>query len=281
LYKNIFQTPQEAIDYFNKKRAEGPSLTLPSQIRAVYNYYKLLQVGRPSGVGPIADLTLVNNPKKFLLKSIILTPVPRTGFKATGCKPAIELYDRAGFTLPQGARPVWSYTSNRKYKPPEVAIGITVDVPICGEVLLKFYHVSMDSIKSGGHLSLLFRIHFHTSFVETTYIDFPLPSLDAPESDLSMRMSPTKILDERFRVRLLLVDIEGGEVKVDVERKVGKVIEEVYGTKEKVTEERVNEEKRVTDEERVNDEKRVTNEERLNVEKGAKEEVLEKDNFVN
>jgi len=62
-----------------------------------------------------------------------------------------------------------------------------------------------------------------------------------------MRLSPSKILDERFRVRLLLADIVDGEEKevmVDTQREVGEVIEEnreVSGEKEKVTaEERVN-----------------------------------------
>jgi len=191
-----------------------------------------LQKGRPSGMGPITDLSLVNNPKKFILKSIIMTPVPLTGFKATGCKPAVELYDRAGFTLPHGMQPLWSFQSPRKYRPADVAISITVDQPICGEVLLKFHHISMESM--GGHTSLIFRIHFHTSFLDTTYLDLPLRSLDAPESDLSMLLSPSKILDERFRVRLLLAEIVDNEEKyatgtesLQTEIEAGKIIEEI------------------------------------------------------
>jgi len=63
-----------------------------------------------------------------------------------------------------------------------------------------------------------------------------LRSLDAPESDLSMLLSPSKILDERFRVRLLLAEIGDNEEKnVDTtgtesrqtEIEVGKIIEEI------------------------------------------------------
>uniref|UniRef100_A0A6B2L637 Phosphatidylinositol-3,4,5-trisphosphate 3-phosphatase n=1 Tax=Arcella intermedia TaxID=1963864 RepID=A0A6B2L637_9EUKA len=206
LYANEIKTPEEAINQFNLTRSAGPSLTLPSQIRAVYNYAKLLQLGRKTeGVGPITDLTLLQNPKRFNLKSILMTPVPLTGIQATGCRPLIEIYNEAGLTLPHGAKPLWVYTSSRKFKPTDHVIEIPVNFEIRGDTLIKFYHQS-EGFTSVS--SLLFRVQFHTSFIETSYIDFPLTQIDSPDSDLSVRLAPSqKILDEKFRLRLLLEEV--------------------------------------------------------------------------
>jgi len=208
LYKKMFDIPDKAITFFNDKRAQTPSLELPSQIRYVNMFYNLMKYSEEASDNDSFCLHLfpLTNPVHVLLTQILVSPVPKSGFQGTGWTPRIEIHDSLGY-FPNPPAPKFGIYAEQKAYSEECTVVINVFKVIYGDVLVKFYHSS--SITS----MLLFRLQFHTSLrlgilqdQTLEYIDFTKIKLDTTSncSDMELQVGGTmSFIPDDIQVRFL------------------------------------------------------------------------------
>jgi phosphatidylinositol-3,4,5-trisphosphate 3-phosphatase/dual-specificity protein phosphatase PTEN len=103
LHDKQAETPEQALQFFSRQRYSKISpnkpvgVEVPSQVRAVHYYGKLL-----SGSMPVDALSA---PRKLLLKRVIMYPVPLLGVMKEGCQPLIEVYQNG---QQPGAKPLYT-----------------------------------------------------------------------------------------------------------------------------------------------------------------------------
>jgi len=94
--------------------------------------------------------------------------------------------------------------SERKFVQEDAAVVIHIeeDLYLCGDVLLKVFHVQKIQLLSTERNVLMFRMQFNTLFLENgTYLDFNLNDLDGHKGDKLSLIEHH--FDENFKLRLM------------------------------------------------------------------------------
>jgi len=214
LHSNTFRSPDYSIYYFNKRRSQGPSLRLPSQIRQVNNFFNFSQYAKRDD--QTYDLTTIINAKMFYLRGIKMSPVPMVGLSNTGYTPIIYIINLSTGVVETTMK------SKRKYLPQkakELSESFTTDILLRGDILMKFHHnTSISGLAQ--HEYELFKLYFHTSLIHSTSLNFKIDDLDAMDTDDPLSFRHLQVYSPQFSVTLLLEEVldeattENGSVHV-------------------------------------------------------------------
>lgn len=102
------------------------------------------------------------------------------------------------------AKPLAVYTPTRKYTSADAAVTIELECLLCGDVLMRFTHVSK-ILSVGSTQRALFKLTFHTAFIENgSFLDFSSVHVDAVAEDLPLHASG--MFDREFAIRLMFND---------------------------------------------------------------------------
>ena len=151
LHMNILSTAEECLAYYGMMRAgDGKGVTIPSQIRYVHYYEKIAKY----------KLNPTKNPKRIVIRKIILTSIP--GFSRVGwtCTPT--------FIVENGER-TYKYfdyikkkeTFNLSMSEVEFYLGVA-GYEVSGDVRITFFHTGMI-----GSRDKIFKFWFHTDFLKS------------------------------------------------------------------------------------------------------------------
>eukprot|EP01122_Echinamoeba_exundans_P006161 TRINITY_DN1684_c0_g1_i1.p1 TRINITY_DN1684_c0_g1~~TRINITY_DN1684_c0_g1_i1.p1 ORF type:complete len:264 (-),score=34.23 TRINITY_DN1684_c0_g1_i1:48-839(-) len=180
LHCGIALTPEEALQLFAKRRFYSYGLErtagvdMPSQVRAVHYYGKIVNKTIP--------LQLLAQPKRIKLRKIVLYPVPRFGITKQGCQPLVEIFQDAQ-RGPAAPLHTTALDQPRTYDADSDAFlhfdffGVKTDVE--GDVMIRVFNSTGLGIRQ-----MMFRIWFHTSFLEEGqyWLDLTAANLDACDS---------------------------------------------------------------------------------------------------
>lgn len=189
LYSKDFDSARDAIDFFNIRRSStGRGVEGPSQTRSV-QYIGLWMRETVSNA-------LVFKPPTFLLKRIIMFPVPKLGLRKS-CEPYIEVWQNAQISEELG--PTWNSADTKRYHA-ESSIYMGLEVPrvgISGDIKVRVFNKSLLA------KSQLFGFYFHTSMIpsDESYIDLKIDELDG-ELTNNTGFAP------EFRIRLLFERVQ-------------------------------------------------------------------------
>eukprot|EP01126_Amoeba_proteus_P004498 TRINITY_DN114_c0_g1_i2.p1 TRINITY_DN114_c0_g1~~TRINITY_DN114_c0_g1_i2.p1 ORF type:complete len:360 (+),score=68.11 TRINITY_DN114_c0_g1_i2:161-1240(+) len=212
LYKNLFDCPQKAIQYFNLKRGEEPSFILASQIRCVKNFFDLLVFSEANP--DTRDNKLVNTqplsaPPIAILKKMLITPVLKGEPLGDSCEPVLDICGPEGMFSNNGSPKYGTIFPGRRWLTSENLMAIDINKEVCGEVFIKFFHHTHIPPMSPIKIQL-FRLSFHTYFQlgpggDGNFLDFKLVDLDssANTDDLDLIMGKRNVFPPNFMVRLL------------------------------------------------------------------------------
>jgi phosphatidylinositol-3,4,5-trisphosphate 3-phosphatase/dual-specificity protein phosphatase PTEN len=151
LYMNIVETADESLAYYGLMRAgDGRGVTIPSQIRYVYYFEKMVK----NKIDPTI------NPKKIIIRKIKMTSIP--GFSRVGwnCSPT--------FMIENGERSYkyFDYIKKREtfnLSTNEVTFHLGVaGFRVSGDVRITFFNVGII-----GNRDKIFKFWFHTDFLPT------------------------------------------------------------------------------------------------------------------
>jgi len=149
LYMNIVETADESLAYYGLMRAgDGRGVTIPSQIRYVYYFEKMVK----NKIDPTI------NPKKIIIRKIKMTSIP--GFSRVGwnCSPT--------FMIENGERSYkyFDYIKKREtfnLSTNEVTFHLGVaGFRVSGDVRITFFNVGII-----GNRDKIFKFWFHTDFL--------------------------------------------------------------------------------------------------------------------
>jgi hypothetical protein len=110
IHDRMADSPDQALQFFARQRYNKIShnkpmgVEVPSQVRAVHYYHKLISGGVRS------DALAV--PRRVRLKRVIMYPVPLLGVLKEGCQPLIEVYQNG---QQPGAKPVYTTPFQNTY----------------------------------------------------------------------------------------------------------------------------------------------------------------------
>eukprot|EP01126_Amoeba_proteus_P013777 TRINITY_DN15908_c0_g1_i1.p1 TRINITY_DN15908_c0_g1~~TRINITY_DN15908_c0_g1_i1.p1 ORF type:complete len:386 (+),score=77.67 TRINITY_DN15908_c0_g1_i1:84-1160(+) len=207
VYSCLVESSEEAIQLFNKKRGGTPILKSPSQIRTIENIASLVDWNmRQTTNLTNLDLSPVEKAKPVFLTRILITPIPHSGLKREACKPVVHFFSEE-VLFSKDVQPFAIVASEKRFLSgtlTEDFIRLDTQVPLQGDVVVKFYHESR--IAGMSKLVALFRIHFHTSFqlgYGNSWLDFNLDQLDEPQT--AAPLCPDDVFPSNFRIRMLFL----------------------------------------------------------------------------
>ena len=148
LYLNIFDNAADCLKYYGMMRVEnGRGVTVPSQIRYVFYYEKILKQNIRT---PITF-------KKICITKIRMVTVPNIASMKSGCTPT--------FSIENSNRcfKYWELNKKQNYDGSESYVDFEVGeegFEVCGDVKITFYHISVI-----GSKDKIFKLWFNTNFI--------------------------------------------------------------------------------------------------------------------
>jgi len=171
-----------------------------------------------------------------------MSPIPMVGLSNTGYTPIIYVINLSTGKVESTMK------SKRKYLPQktkELSETFNKDIPLCGDVLMKFNHnTSIQGLAE--HESELFKLYFHTSLIHSTSLTYKIDDLDAVDTDDSLSYRHEQVYSPQFSVTLILEEVlekeaisgDSNNVKNDIENGTGNdmqiIINEEAGTEQLV-----------------------------------------------
>ncbi|CAD8131429.1 unnamed protein product [Paramecium pentaurelia] len=185
LYSGRFSNAEEALFYYDKqKHLNGGGITMPSQLRYVQYFEKILFQRN------------IHPPIKYLT-SIVIHGIPDIQDKQ--CKPFLEIY-----TYEKSCKTL-KYTDKLEYKDQKKAkdlmlkdielIRINIGKPFLaiGDIMIKFNH--------NGHFEVepMFRVSFNTAFIEDNKLSFRNEDLDPSKLQKDNRFPADLNIEIQFK----------------------------------------------------------------------------------
>ena len=148
LYLNIFDNAADCLKYYGMMRVEnGRGVTVPSQIRYVFYYEKILKQNIST---PITF-------KKICIRKIRMVTVPNIASMKSGCSPTFSIENS------NNSFKYWKNHKKQNYDGSESYIDFEVGengFEVCGDVKITFYHIPVL-----GSKEKIFKLWFNTNFV--------------------------------------------------------------------------------------------------------------------
>ena len=148
LYLNIFDNAADCLKYYGIMRVEnGRGVTVPSQIRYVFYYEKILKQNIST---PITF-------KKICIRKIRMVTVPNIASMKSGCSPTFSIENS------NNSFKYWKNHKKQNYDGSESYIDFEVGengFEVCGDVKITFYHIPVL-----GSKEKIFKLWFNTNFV--------------------------------------------------------------------------------------------------------------------
>jgi phosphatidylinositol-3,4,5-trisphosphate 3-phosphatase/dual-specificity protein phosphatase PTEN len=188
LRRNLFETSEEALQYFARKRSikEG-GVGVPSQRRYVEYARQVFRKER--------DLYPV---RKFYLQRILMKPVPLVDVSGTEFTPSVTV-----ISMTDPGAPLFASTSYKTYYGTDGVIEVLIGCEVEGDILVRVFH--QQNILVTTKPILVFRFQFHTNFINDNVLDFNGPKqLDSPKSGF---LKDTRF-SEQFVVRCVFTQIK-------------------------------------------------------------------------
>ncbi|KYQ90735.1 hypothetical protein DLAC_09372 [Tieghemostelium lacteum] len=179
--------------FANLRSATGEGVSVPSQLRYIEYVNQLATKYR--------DISSIQNPHKYLLKSIIVNQVPNSGGKPWN--PIIKI-----FNTTKPLEPVLLYCNKNdpiNYNHGGVLYQFN-NLLLCGDIIIKVYSskgeiLIQEFLKDFFDKSTI-KFGFHTSFIDNNYLDLSKSQLDSGESFLS-----TNEFSPDFKLRLMFTPV--------------------------------------------------------------------------
>ena len=186
LYMNILSTANECLAYYGMMRAgDGKGVTIPSQIRYVHYFEKIVKNKYNPNL----------NPKKIIIRKIKMISIP--GFSTVGwsCSPT--------FIIENGERSYKYFdyikkreTFNLSMKEVEFHLGVR-GYEVKGDVRITFFNVGMI-----GNRDKIFKFWFHTDFLPN-HNKFELSKM---EIDKACQDTACKNFKDNFKIEVTYIE---------------------------------------------------------------------------
>eukprot|EP01130_Rhizamoeba_saxonica_P011481 TRINITY_DN4769_c0_g1_i3.p1 TRINITY_DN4769_c0_g1~~TRINITY_DN4769_c0_g1_i3.p1 ORF type:complete len:428 (+),score=81.50 TRINITY_DN4769_c0_g1_i3:631-1914(+) len=178
LKRGVFDTAEEAINFFNMKRSiSGQCLTIPSQIRMVKLYERVLRSAHDPN--NLISSSMVISPPRIKLQKIIVHPVPKWDVQGNGVRPLIEVHGRES-VMSYRSPCIYKTPTDRKFCASDGAMVIPFEhynYTLEGDVLIRFFHIS-SVMNMETKRTPMFRVQFHTSYLTNNFLDLDFNGLD-------------------------------------------------------------------------------------------------------
>eukprot|EP00698_Gefionella_okellyi_P010901 TRINITY_DN285_c0_g1_i1.p1 TRINITY_DN285_c0_g1~~TRINITY_DN285_c0_g1_i1.p1 ORF type:complete len:539 (+),score=94.94 TRINITY_DN285_c0_g1_i1:160-1776(+) len=146
LYARTFPDADSALKHFGKKRCkDGRGVRIPSQLRYVHYYDKVMKGHKPE-------------PVPMLLKKVVVQPVPQ--FDRSGFTPILQLWDTAKEELLFSSVDTGDLET---YSAEDDVVAFDVNMILTGDISVRCFHLTQGVINIVQEQA--FRIMFHTAFV--------------------------------------------------------------------------------------------------------------------